>query len=445
MANDIALPDLPCSDSTVGMYQGEGVLILDGPEETDCVFTCAQTPNGEIRVACACDLSSVPEFSWPRIRVSGFHGQTEDGKTLVAGGVFAVTDLTIELETDPRRFEVEFLVSEVTVSQEPGEHVAKSLSFLCINFGFLGTTQSPSGLALPVVAGGHKVVIYPVPQHKKAMDRLRARGGEEVTCTIKIEVDEEFDAAQALDLIRNVCLLLSLAGGTHVTWVAYDVCSEENVRYCTVHRDSPTKPYTAMPLLNTRFGEHVTKLVNSCYDRFVDVMQPYSLDEAIGAFVDARGSSFLETRGLAAVSLLDVLSGRWARLHDKVYIVAPRRFKRVRSELKCGIEQLVRETIPEFDKEQAKAMATHTGSLNRYSLRTVLTAMFEDLGMECSSGELSSFTKSRNSLVHQGTYRTGSPVGEYRAILSLLDRVLLRLIGYPGCYIDWRDGESRQM
>jgi hypothetical protein len=73
------------------------------------------------------------------------------------------------------------------------------------------------------------------------------------------------------------------------------------------------------------------------------------------------------------------------------------------------------------------------------------------------AGEVAVFLKSRNSLVHTGLFycqhyddnavliQKGlptTPQEEYFYIMSFLDRLMLKLLGYSGPYLDWGKQDS---
>jgi hypothetical protein len=59
------------------------------------------------------------------------------------------------------------------------------------------------------------------------------------------------------------------------------------------------------------------------------------------------------------------------------------------------------------------------------------------LELDVSSGEIAVFIEIRNSLAHTGLFPEGTePVRSFMIMMSLLDRVLLRLLDYSGEYID---------
>lgn len=93
------------------------------------------------------------------------------------------------------------------------------------------------------------------------------------------------------------------------------------------------------------------------------------------------------------------------------------------------------------------------GGLNRTSFRQVVRALLSLIALNVPTAEQGLFIACRNSLVHVGRFYCDSATGEQRArvrpldtpfeeycfMISFLDRIFLRIFGYSGKYLDWRD------
>ncbi len=90
-------------------------------------------------------------------------------------------------------------------------------------------------------------------------------------------------------------------------------------------------------------------------------------------------------------------------------------------------------------------------ALNRTSFKQIMTKLFRYIGFD-PGREITPFVQCRNSLVHRGHFyattateaqrRACPPLAtlqeEYLFLVSFLDRVFLKLLGYSGEYIDYR-------
>jgi hypothetical protein len=85
--------------------------------------------------------------------------------------------------------------------------------------------------------------------------------------------------------------------------------------------------------------------------------------------------------------------------------------------------------------------------------RSILRRLCKFLGVTVSASELERFVQSRNKLVHFGKFYCqaataeerekapplATPLEEFRFLVNFLDRIFLKLLGYSGTYIDWRE------
>ena len=74
--------------------------------------------------------------------------------------------------------------------------------------------------------------------------------------------------------------------------------------------------------------------------------------------------------------------------------------------------------------------------LNRKTFRIILKAMFTDLDVKITGDELSRFINIRNSLVHEASFVTKDYWQEYTLLISVLDRIFLKILDYNGVYLD---------
>jgi len=78
-------------------------------------------------------------------------------------------------------------------------------------------------------------------------------------------------------------------------------------------------------------------------------------------------------------------------------------------------------------------MKEKVGELNRRNFRAILEAMFAELDITADLGKL---TDIRNSLVHRASFLTKDYWQEYTFLISILDRIFLRILNYDGVFLD---------
>src|SRR5205085_2165084 len=97
----------------------------------------------------------------------------------------------------------------------------------------------------------------------------------------------------------------------------------------------------------------------------------------------------------------------------------------------------------------SKAVEDVLGQLSRPSFRLVVAYMIEQLGLIEEKSLIKAVIRARNSLVHTGQFlsakepATAKELGftdvghEFFTLLSLVDRILLRIFGYVGMHVSY--------
>jgi hypothetical protein len=139
------------------------------------------------------------------------------------------------------------------------------------------------------------------------------------------------------------------------------------------------------------------------------------------------------------------------------YIVDPILFSKMVPGISASIKSVL--TSHGLDETTANSLLSEgkLSELNRHSFRSVLTKLNEDLGRPITAKNIHQLVASRNSLIHSGQFacqhaeHRGSQslhdaVEEYYQLCSILDRLMLGLLGYRGTYNEWSAprSESRQ-
>ena len=111
-------------------------------------------------------------------------------------------------------------------------------------------------------------------------------------------------AMQTLDLIKNtisnLCDLISIAKGTRVQWIYYDLLENDSL-ISKVHIFRATRRYNDSPIISMMgsAGKEFKTFLETTYPIYAERCDPYRLHEGtIDAYLDAKGGSDLaEMRG----------------------------------------------------------------------------------------------------------------------------------------------------
>ncbi len=145
--------------------------------------------------------------------------------------------------------------------------------------------------------------------YSAALKELKQHSGVGVLADIVVDISDESCISDAKARADELCLLLSLASGTWVTWVYYDCLSDDGAATASVCRDSITKGFGPLFAIDPRSpdGRHTREFVESAYPKLVAANHDWLIRHVIQAYIDSKSSGdFLESRALKACCCLDV-------------------------------------------------------------------------------------------------------------------------------------------
>ena len=137
-------------------------------------------------------------------------------------------------------------------------------------------------------------------------------------------------------------------------------------------------------------------------------------------------------------------------VHVGEYIINPDDFNQCRKNIQKNIK-LCLEDIGILDGNIRKKIYKNIIGLNRTSFEDLLRGLWDEIDLCLEDRDICLFINSRNSLIHKGKFYCESKelneqckplanrVEEYFFILNILDRTILKLVGYNGPYINYKD------
>lgn len=339
-----------------------------------------------------------------------------------------------------------FFLTSAEVRFGSAESTASSVSFDIVNFLFVGTevvdyqtdhgeSRRLSRISLDLDDG--EVILDQLPEYESVKNRLKARKGVEVTSTLTMRLSALEEVDRATEVAERIADVMSICRGTVVSWVAYTVLDADESAVLTHLRNSVVKNYSPFPLIHDMPPEPTREFLRSGSraNRLVDA--EYGLRRVARAYAETRGGPFLETRALLIGVLMEFLAATRARLEGNAAIMPEPQFEESAEDLVDAVESTVREIFPDLPQDQIQAMAVKVRGFNHRSLRSRINGLVAWLELDVSSQEIAQFIEIRNSLAHIGLFpESAEPVRSFMTMMALLDRVLLRLLGYSGEYIN---------
>jgi hypothetical protein len=249
---------------------------------------------------------------------------------------------------------------------------------------------------------------------------------------------------RARTIAGELCELFSIALGTNVNWFYCEARSDDSVTSeYSLHYPAIAAPFRGgQPLIDPRESRDVALFIEGCHARFREIRSEWDLGAVCHAFTECRGTAFLDSRTLIAAALIDAMAGREAsrRNATKIMHTSPAQRRKIRKAL-C--ESLVSNLPAATDAQLAEIMA-HASQLWWTSVRRRIEMLAETFGVTISPNELTKFVRTRNRLAHYLRFDSDDRVQEHLLVLSILDRLVLGILGYRGPYMDVVTGTRRE-
>jgi len=438
-------------------HYGRGKLKLTNGNELSCHAIIQQIETGAIYIICRLAASvtqasstiqsvmSIMKFSAQELEY--VYGKTRDGMSFKSQGKLHTIHANLPLFSS-KSSEFKLLAREVEFWLENKVH-AKCYKFSVVNFEFLGNHPVQKAirnddrkiehtyLDLKLETPWGIAEIDPVADYDSVISKLKAQKGISVTCTLlaKPTVHTEFKGVIAK--VEELCKLLSLARGTKINWINAQGYTQNDQLCHTILKNSIAWPFSHYPLIDSRNPNDTPFFIKKVYPAYLRNRDSYNLDIAIEQYLDAkRETTYLETRGLAAVALVDSLQQLYASENDFVEIV--KGFTQQKHIVRNGMKTLMKSTFPDIQVEELQEVLQKIPELNRRSFRTLLKLWTHSLGLLVEDSELKAVTETRNSLAHKMRFKSnehGEKLLEYFRLMNLIDQVFLKLLDYKGYFI----------
>jgi hypothetical protein len=288
---------------------------------------------------------------------------------------------------------------------------------------------------LPLALPDGTVTIEQVPDYDHVRTELRGRHAVRVTGEVCVPRSVTFDMAR--ELVSDLCSVLSLAEGTLVNWIFCEQRDADGNPLFAVHHPAVTRPYNgALPLIDPRPPHEMPTFVEGVFGRYRDLKESYRLGATTRAWVDVRTTGFLETRCLQLLSVMEFVIGRVAVLNGREFIMDDDTFQAKLGPLRRAISDVLCLAFPSLAKQAATRMTEHLRGLNFTTFKRRLREAANEFRVELDQADVEAITATRNELVHRAGFVTDKPMNEFQRVQSVLDRLLLGLLGYRGPHID---------
>lgn len=425
-------------------YEGIGQMQVADDIFYDCEFELAQYRDGKIILMCAKQNGSVIHDE----KTFVLNGITPNGKNISVKGNAIVRNAITHTSTYPgeeayfTRYFYWFYGDTSLIFGDVQDSEGVQLRFGLTNFEFIGTdveevANSMRLSCLSLNIEGASITIHQHPDYDALMKMLKAAGGVCITCEAQVRIENEDIINAVVEKVTDLCLLLSLARGTLITWLYYDVVHSEGEVIATIHKHPKTREYTgSMPVIDSRLPNDIKQFVETTYTRTKELDPTYNFRLIVHSYIEVRGNAFLEIRMLALSSLIDLIVTTHSGEAGYETITDPSEFEAKEKELEAQTRKLIRAIFPNLNHDKVNSMAAKTKGFNYPSFKGKIKRFSREYEVPLQRNEITDFVDTRNKLVHSMKFRTDNPANEYFAAVHLLDRMLLCLLEYEGYYID---------
>ena len=437
-------------------YIGSGEIHLDDGELRVCEFEVVQNTEGTLYALCEMEEIDVRILNLDKaVTLTG----VEENNRKLTLKVLTKRNSKLESRSNLTEtfFRITFIGQELTVESDGYKQSDEGeFRFPLTNFAFLGTEPIPvekvnstnRGLHLSLEISPFNIDIRPAHDYRASINEIRATRRTDITCYAIIDNVPFAQETEVIDVIDDLCLLLTLARGCRIEWPFFDATLPNGEAVKSYHRDAIIKPYSPLPLIARLPPEDIKHFIESSYPVLKEKKDKWGLKKAINTYTDAKlETDFLEFRALKMVIVMEYLKSRFLEYVSepaKVFILEPKLFEQEKTRLVKECRLAVQKVFPNIETSQAQMMADHAQGFNYYTFSKSLSEMCITLGVQENSRTRRRFTRIRNELVHRLSFlddleQERSYWKQYAYLMAFVGKLLLAILEYDGHYYDWTD------
>ncbi|MBM4466763.1 MAG: hypothetical protein FJ014_14635 [Chloroflexi bacterium] len=427
-------------------YKGIGTLITPCGTQYEGGFECAQLADGRIfgKFYFKDLVQNLPMLD-PEGR---FLHYTLKGVTIQGWDVWSDTLYIVKRTYADRGAEIVFhaVNMEITLFELSSED--NNSSIYLARFGLVNLKFDGDRIDLDV--NGYKISVNRVDGYEKIIESLKTYGGIEVTCEAFVKLKSDEVTEHLLSTIQDVCVLLSLASGTRVNWVYYDVLIAPNLPARSyLFGDAITLPFSTCRLILS-LSNKLAQFVNQTFDAYKAKKDGYKLYSVIAMYLTAKiPHLFVGSRILLISQALEALKS----LITPDYMLDEIKLDEKLEALVEGTRQIWLESFPELNESGKKGVLNAITGRNKvkglarfsYAHRLKNIVISLELPKEHEKElqkRIERLVKVRDVLTHNASAyeKAGAEAHhDFARFVNLTDIILLKVLEYKGEYLDCSD------
>lgn len=326
----------------VNVYRGNGILsVADKAEEIPlaCTFEAGQRIDGKIILLC----HELPRGFSFYFRIGGeqakkFEGKTEEGYLIRSNEAERGLNRIGYLPKSNRNDEnLAFNLTELSIFYSEGK--CHELHFGISNFEFDKNDSLDNGkddkIIIPLTKE-EKIEIFfkKLNDYDNKINRIWTLRGIDVTCEFILKISNKNDLNKLIELIDDICFLLSVKNGTKITWIYYEIYDKNGETISRNHTWKVTKAYQPLDIFYCCENSSIQtiKFLEDSYPYFMKYRDLLRLKRGvIDAYLDAKAEAdYIETRGGKIALAIEFLKNEYlaSKGENSEYIFPPQEFKK---------------------------------------------------------------------------------------------------------------------
>jgi len=383
-------------------YRGKGTITLVSGSKINCEFILSHIPTKKPILICTSHdvamLSLLGEIiqKTPSLKYS-FEGLLEDSVGRITIDIMYCINFNISKEliytsTFQPFTKVQIKYQQISTDSEV-DYIAGLTNLLFIGTQWVTRANENMLSKIPLNIEGRQVSLELLEPYNDISKSLSEEQGVKVTAHLIIKAPIS-DITLIRDIFDEICVLLSFASGTWITWLYEDYFLENRLVETTLLA-SKTLPYNPVGrVIDTPNGSDLKEYLETTYSNYVQVKDSLGMNIVIEHYIYSKSVRIIELK----------------------YLIAA-----------IGMECLISHLSDYFQVTKITADLS--------SLRNGLKALLEHFDIPYEQSDLD-FIGIRDKIVHTGRFPPGlSPSQELEKLdnlYNLYDRTILTILGYRG-------------
>jgi len=274
---------------------------------------------------------------------------------------------------------------------------------------------------------------------------LKRQGGVLKTSTLSTSVSSQSGYEIAIEKVKKLCQLLSVARSTFINWGSCRVKDTEGNVIYELHGNALTRPFHGNSLINDLPGD-TERFLNSSwktYDKYEDV---FDISRYLYGYADTYLNSYIETKSLNIAALTDNISSRWAISEGREKFLDEKIFRKQLPKLKKGVKEIFETVFDEIKKSYVHSMLSQINGFNRRPLSWKLKRLRKAFNCPITDKEIERLVYLRDHLAHSSLFPEDEDnVNAFLFMRHFLDRIVLSVLGYSGKYFDMENRKEKAL